>query len=253
MKRKHITIGIIGTGRFATILKKLFEREEEITILQSSRTQPIDHKNIFPLEEVVNCTIVFPAVPISTMQTVLKKCTTFIKPDNNPLFVSICSVMEKPEQWMQKSLPTQVDILITHPVFGPDSTKQGTVFTNLPFVWNPIRIHNQERLKKLQQVCIKRGLNIITMSSKKHDEMMARSQALSFLFGTIGLRLRLQPTSLDTQGFTAILQNQTIVNNDSHELFLNIFQYNTHAKHILQKTHHILDEIICEVGGRQHE
>ena len=253
MKKKHVTIGIIGTGRFATVLRKLFEKESEIAVLQSSRTQLIDHRNIFSLEEVVNCDIVFPAVPISALRMVLEKCSTFIKHENNPLFVSVCSVMVKPEQWMQKSLPEHADILITHPVFGPDSTKQGMVFTNLPLVWNPIRIRNQKRLQKLKNICTNSEINVITMSSEKHDEIMARSQALSFLFGTIGILLDLQPTSLDTKGFTALLHNQAIVKNDSHELFLNIFQHNAHARQILQRTHHILIEIMSEVEKERHE
>ncbi|MEK7458267.1 MAG: prephenate dehydrogenase/arogenate dehydrogenase family protein [Patescibacteria group bacterium] len=250
---KHISIGIIGTGRFASVLRKLFSSDMQFVLKQSSRSKIVDRKVIFPFEDVVNCDIVFPAVPISDLPKVLQRCVLVLSKESNPLFVSICSVMEQPEKWMKKILPKHVDIVVTHPVFGPQSTKQGTIFSGLPIAWHPVRIRHKARIEVLETFLQHRGLNVLRITPKEHDRIMARSQAVSFLFGKIGIALKLQSTMLDTKGFTAILQNQAIVENDSHELFLNIFQYNRHTQQILVKTQHIFTEISKEIKRKHHE
>lgn len=250
---KHISIGIIGTGRFASVLCKLFTNEKQFVIRQSSRSKKIDGKVIFPLNEVANCDIVFPAVPISTLPKVLQQCVTVLAKENKPLFVSICSVMEQPEKWMEKILPKHVDIVVTHPVFGPQSTKQGTIFSGLPIVWHPVRIRHKDRVEILESFLKLRGLKVIRMTPKKHDQIMAGSQAISFLFGKIGIALELQSTMLDTKGFTAILQNQAIVANDSNQLFLDIFQHNPDAQNMLKQVKKTLNGISTEIERSSNE
>lgn len=250
---KHISIGIIGTGRFASVLCKLFANEKQFVIRQSSRSKKIDKKIIFPLNEVVNCDIVFPAVPISTLSKVLQQCVTVLAKENKPLFVSICSVMEQSEKWMRKILPKHVDMVVTHPIFGPQSTKQGTIFSGLPIVWHPVRIRHRDRVEILETFLKHRGLKVIRMTSKKHDEIMARSQAISFLFGKIGIALKFRSSMLDTKGFTVILQNQAIVANDSNQLFLDIFRHNPGAQNMLKRVKKTLNEISTEIEKSAHE
>lgn len=250
---KHISIGIIGTGRFASVLRKLFAPNRQFVIKQSSRSKIVDRKIIFPFEEVANCDIVFPTVPISTLSKVLQQCTAVLAKENNPLFVSICSVMEQPAKWMKNILPKHVDIVVTHPVFGPQSTKQGTMFSELPIVWHLVQIRHKARIEVLEAFLKHRNLKVIRMIPKKHDQMIARSQAISFLFGKVGIALKLQETMLDTKGFTAILQNQAIVASDSQQLFLDIFRHNPAARNMLKQVKKILNGISTEIGKSSHE
>ena len=222
------TIGIISTGRFATVLKKLFSRTDEFSVLQSSRRKPVDGRTIFPLSQVLACDIIFLCIPISSLEQFLRNHGNEIRTDS--LVVDVCSVKQLPVKWMETLLPSTVDILATHPVFGPFSTQNGSVFTSLPWTIWPVRISNQPRVEALLSFLRSQSLRLIPMDPKTHDHIMANSQAVAFLFGTIGVQLGLKAGPLDTKGFSLILQNQRSVQEDSKQLFLDMFHFNPEAR-----------------------
>lgn len=57
-------------------------------------------------------------------------------------------------------LPLEFDILCTHPMFGPESGKDG--WTGLPFVYDKVRIGTEEsrvsRCEKFLDILRKRGV-----------------------------------------------------------------------------------------------
>lgn len=58
------------------------------------------------------------------------------------LFVDVLSVKEFPRSLFFQSHPSDFDILCTHPMFGPDSGKNG--WNDLAFVYDKVRIGNDE-------------------------------------------------------------------------------------------------------------
>jgi len=235
---KKITVGIIGTGRFAGTLDALFAREpDRWSVIHSSTSKPVDDKKIFLLSEVAKCQIIIPAVPISALEATLVRLDTCLAPEGvHPLVMSVCSVMGAPENWLRRHVRDKgADILVTHPVFGPQSTQQGTTFEGLSLVWNPVRIRNKARLESLKAFLQRQQLKLLSMTSEQHDQIIAHTQFVSFLFGQIGVELGLASTPLDTRGFTHILQNQAIVASDTQQLFLDIYRHNAHAGQQLQK------------------
>ncbi|MEO8582090.1 MAG: prephenate dehydrogenase/arogenate dehydrogenase family protein [Patescibacteria group bacterium] len=245
---QKITVGIIGTGRFATVLRSLFAQDSLWEVKQYSTTKSVDGKIIFPMSEIAQCELIIPAVPISAFKTILKKLKDEIPPHTSPLVISICSVMSHPQRWLMAELPESVDILMTHPMFGPHSTQNGTEFGGRSLVWNPIRIAKKSRLKMFKYFLERQGIRLIPMHSDHHDQIMAQTQFVSFLFGQIGIELGLQSTRLDTQGFTHLLKNQAIVKTDTRQLFINICVHNPYAKKQLHKVSEILREFEKEVG-----
>jgi prephenate dehydrogenase len=241
------SIGIISTGRFAAVLDALFAKNQAWVVKHYSHSKPVDNKILFSLKEIASSDVIIPAVPVSAMNSVLKEIAENIPPGNSPLVVSICSVMGFPEKWLLKALPTDTDILVTHPMFGPISTKQGTEFTGLRLVWNPIRIKDVKRLSSLKSFFTDQGLQLIHLTSDQHDLIMAKSQAMSFLFGQIGIKLGLKSTSLDTKGFSMLLENQAIVASDSYQLFLDICRFNPKALKQIRQAKKELIEILEEI------
>lgn len=237
---KH-TIGIVSTGRFATVLKKLFSRTDQFVVLQSSCSKPVDGHTIFPLEEVLKCDIIFLCIPISVFHAFLQRHGKKIQ--EKALVVDVCSVKQLPATWMKDLLPKDVDILATHPVFGPFSTNNGNNFSHLPWMICPIRIQDQKRLQTLLRFFQEQSINLLEMDTKTHDRCMAHSQAIAFLFGTIGSRLGLQEGPLDTKGFSLLLENQKSVEQDSQQLFIDLFRYNDEARHMLTTIDTVLKEI----------
>lgn len=239
------TIGIVSTGRFATVLKNLFSRTKSFLVLQSSTTRVPDHKDIFPLNEVLRADIIFLCIPISSMQMFLAEHGKDIRPD--ALVVDVSSVKQLPAQWMAKLLPETVDILATHPIFGPHSTKDGTTYAHLPWVFCPLRIRNTRRFAQLQSFIVSQLIDILDMTPQEHDRIMARSQAVSFLFGSICSRLGLTESPIDTKGFSLLLENQRIVEGDSQQLFIDVMRFNQDARRLIDQVEDIVHTIKGEM------
>lgn len=238
------TVGIIGTGRFGQVLAALLERDEQWSVVFASRSKPIDGKKIVSLRDIARCDIIIPAVPISSFRQTMSELREYI--DDSPLIVSVCSVMEMPEEVLREVLPEQCDVLVTHPVFGPQSTENGRQFSGLPLVWNPVRIHNDERLQLLKRFLENQHIRVVPLSSQEHDQIMAKSQAISFLFGMIGIELELTEGEFDTAGFKHILENQRRVRSDSAELRKDLFRHNRHARKLV-------DDVITLLQSWQFE
>lgn len=224
------TIGIIGTGRFAMVLSRLLSRNIDWQVRHSSRSKPIDGTQIISLEDLAGCDMIFPAVPISALPKTLANLSKCISPKSRPVVVSVASVMVQPERWMLEMLPNRVDIVVTHPVFGPQSTQNGTMFEGLPLVWQPIRVRNKERLNSVTAFMRQQGIHLFDITSADHDRIMSRTQLVSFVIGQIGLALGWQSTPLDTMGFRHLLVNQKLVAGDSTQLFQDICEFNPFAE-----------------------
>lgn len=244
------TIGIIGTGRFATVLRNLFEMSPDVVVMQSSRSKQVDNQKIFSIEDVLHCDIVIAAIPISTFEEFLKHNSKIIK--NSALFVDVCSVKTLPVLWMKTHLPKSIDILATHPLFGPTSTKHGTEFAGLKCVFSPIRIQDTQRFQVFQSLFASRGVSLHTMSPEDHDSLMARTQATSFLFGHLGHELQITSTDFDTAGFRSLLVNQSIVEADSHELLVDLFRFNPFAQDTLREAISHLTDFSEEIASEYY-
>jgi prephenate dehydrogenase len=243
---KKLTVGIVGDGRFATILRRLFLRSDFI-LLQSSRRLDVDNRTIFSLVNVLNADIVFLCIPISQLENFLQNNVHLIK-NRKSLCIDVCSVKIKPAEWMQKLLPGFVDILATHPVFGPVSSKNGTLFENLLWVFSPIRINNTEIMRALFSFLDEQKLHRVTMTTEEHDHVMSRSQSVAFLFGSLASRMKLRSSSLDTNGFKMILENQRIVESDSSQLFHDMLHFNPFMKEVLRDFKNAAAEVLNEFG-----
>lgn len=72
------------------------------------------------------------------------------------LFVDVLSVKEFPKQVMQRMLPSEVDVLCTHPMFGPDSGKGS--WSGLNFMYDIVRVCHDDparsqRIDSFIRVC----------------------------------------------------------------------------------------------------
>jgi len=243
---KKLTIGIIGTGRMGMVLGRLFDRNDTFVVRYASTTQSTNRSTIFPIEEVILSDIVFLAIPISAIAPFLRSIALKFG-NNRPLIIDICSVKIKPAEWLSTLLPKKIDCIASHPMFGPYSTKQGTTFQDLPWIMSPIRVKNRKRYKDLCSFLKTQGIGIFEMSPKEHDQIMSRSQAISFLFGMIGHDLDLKKNLFDTKGFSCILENQGIVESDSRELGVDILRFNPYGKIKLTQIQKILSSIQTEL------
>ena len=238
-----VQVGIIGFGRFgkfvAQILKSKFADVQILVFARKRKKLGMSQGVKFTtLDEVCNSDVVIPCVSIASFEEVIKSICGKIKP--GALLIDVCSVKVHPVEVMTKYIPSNVEILATHPAFGPDSAKQG--LKGLKIILHNVRI-SPSKFTKIKQSCRDIGLEVIEMSPKEHDELIAFSLAYTHLIGRIGEKMNIKNTAVDTKGFAQLLKVQDYVVNDSVQLFKDMQNFNPYAKKMREQFHQALTEI----------
>lgn len=147
--------------------------------------------------------------------------------------MDVLSVKNHPKQVLKAIVPKHLDILCTHPMFGPQSGKYG--WQNLPFVYDEVRISNQARLEKVLKLYSAEGCKMIKMQCDIHDSYAAKSQFITHFTGRILGNLGIQSTPINTKGFESLLQLRENTVSDSMDLFHALYKYNDCAMSQLQE------------------
>ena len=116
---------------------------------------------------------------------------------------------------MKDMLPDAVDIVATHPIFGPQSGKNGIV--GLPISLMNIR---GDRLSDVQYFCEQTlQLKTILTTSEKHDQEMAYIQGLTHAIARILKNMSIPQLNQTTQTYDYLIKMVDMIKNDSEELF----------------------------------
>ncbi|MCR4326143.1 MAG: prephenate dehydrogenase/arogenate dehydrogenase family protein [Candidatus Roizmanbacteria bacterium] len=228
---KQKTITIVGFGRFGQTLCRLLDGECQIRILTAHP------KNIKPEQLPGNCRIVkdvregfmsdviFYCVPIRDFEKVLKSHKQLL---TNQLLIDVLSVKLHAQRVFAQVLKgTSARALLTHPMFGPDSSKEG--FAHLRIVMDQFTATKDE-YQFWKAIFIKKGLTIIEMNADTHDRLAARSQGVAHLMGRTLAQFGMQETPIDTKGSKLLLELMEQTVHDSWELFEDMQTKNPYAK-----------------------
>lgn len=100
------------------------------------------------------------------------------------LVVDVLSVKMFPQELLLRHLPSDADILCTHPMFGPESGRDS--WKELPFVYDRIRIDSsrEERCQAFLDIWALEGCKMILMTCSQHDAYAASTQFLTHTTGT---------------------------------------------------------------------
>lgn len=226
---EKINIAIIGFGRFGRLLAGLLKKHGSVHIISRGSKAENGYPSI-GLKDLKTMDWVIPAVPISALEGLVRKIGQHLKP--GALVMDVCSVKKYPCQWLKKHLPVNVEILGTHPMFGPDSAKYG--LKGLSMVFCPVRIKHS-RLKAVMQIFKNLGLETIIMAPESHDRQAAVSLSLVHYIGRgLGL-MPVGPQQVSTLGFERLLAVNETVENDSWQLFIDMHKFNPYAAKIREK------------------
>jgi len=241
-ERDVMQIGIIGFGRFGRLVAQLIRANfGDVRILVFARKKEPGVSEGFEfatLEEVCGSDVVIPCVSISSFEEVISSICGKIKP--GALLIDVCSVKVYPVQVMMKYIPDSIEILATHPVFGPDSASPG--LKELKVIMHGVRI-SSAKFDRIKRRCRDIGLVVIEMTPEEHDRLMAYSLAYTHLIGRIGERIGVKSTDIDPSGFAQLLKVQGYVVNDTLTLFRDMHNYNPYAREMRQQVQLALTEI----------
>lgn len=225
------TMGIVGFGRFgrfaASHLRNyfdlsVFDRDDRLAEAQEIGVR------IEPLQKVAKSSIVLLCVPISQIRSVLMEIVPHLV--ENSLVVDTCSVKGYPVFQMETILPSHVEILGTHPLFGPDSAARG--LQGKKIVLCPIRIRDLSTVKSFLN---RLGLNVLISSPQNHDCLMASTQVIVQFLGRAFLEIGLTRQDMATPGYETLINILDVVQNDTWELFRDLQTFNRFAKEMREK------------------
>lgn len=220
-------IGIIGFGRLGALLTRHFAGEHELKVFDTRRVaRKVRSLGAAPasLAEVCRQEIVVPCVPIAEFEPLLRRIRGLLPP--GALVVDVCSVKEHPVRVMKRLLPRSVEILATHPNFGPDSAAESLSGRQIAVC--KVRI-SRSRYASVKRAFERKGLKLVEMTPREHDRRMASSLVLTHFIGRGLLEYGARPTGIDTEGYKRLLRILQTVQNDSAQLFRDMNRYNAFA------------------------
>ncbi len=221
-------IGIIGFGRFGRFAAGVLRKDFRVVVCDTRKLRCPKGIRSGPVSEVAAKPIIVLCVPISEIRKTCQTIRPFLIPGQ--LVLDTCSVKQKPVSDMVRSLPRFVEILGTHPLFGPDSARSG--IKGLKMVLCPVRCR---RVRKVKQYLQNKGLEVILTSAEQHDREMAQTQALFHFLARGVAQTGIQIGRLSTPGPAKLFRDFEDVQNDSLQLFRDLQNFNHHAAQVRRK------------------
>jgi len=218
------SIGLLGFGRFGAMAFQYLNRDKEVRVFDSDPDRVHGLAQAVSFEKAVAAQLVLLCIPISDMEEACRKMAPLL--GSGQIVVDTCSVKRRPIDWMAAHLPESVQILGTHPLFGPDSAKEG--IEGLTIALCPVRIQPEMYadirgyLKRLQ-------LNVVEPTPDDHDEQLARGQAVFHLIAQAMKRLEWAGQAISTPGPEAFYRLVETVRHDTDQLFHDMERENPYA------------------------
>ena len=237
-------LGLVGFGQFGQLAARLLKDHFEIVATDVTPAAEAAARamgvRFAALEEVAACEIVVVAAPVPAMRSVFTAIAPHLKP--GALVADVGSVKMLPAQWMAEILPAHVDIVATHPLFGPQSAREG--LKGLRFVVCPIRGDRHERVAAFGRSL---GLTVTVTTAEEHDREMAYVQALTHLIGRSLVNIGIPDEQLKTPSYQHLLELCGLIGADTFELFTAIQTQNPFAPEVarafVQQAQSLLDEV----------
>ena len=217
---------IYGLGRFGSFWAEcLYKAGCEVIAYSRSEHELPEGVERATEEEVLNAPLLFFCVAISSFEGVLKRFGSGIGHDT--VVMDTCSVKILPSRWMKDNIPSDRTIIATHPMFGPDSGRNGV--KGLPIVMCPVSPPG-EKYGRVKELFLSMGLDVLEMSAEEHDEEAAYSQGVTHFVGRTLSQMGMKPTPIATQGYRNLMTIVEQTCNDPLQLFYDLQRYNPYAK-----------------------
>ncbi len=247
-----IEISIIGCGRFGSFWGKHISRFYKTSFydLDESRKERVEpHGDWLPLEECLAKDYIFLTIPIRQMPIFLKENSALFRPGS--IVVDCASVKMAVVDWFEQYLPDTVFYAASHPLFGPDSAKDG--LQGQAITLQPVRIpfRNYNLLVKLFSE--KMALQVLNISAHEHDRLMAWNLSLIHHLGRTFYGMQIAKLPLMMYNLSHMNRIARIAANDTEELFQDFYLFNPFAEMVrdqfLESFNRISETFLPEKSG----
>jgi prephenate dehydrogenase len=233
MEVNKMEIGIIGFGNFGKLMAKHLAKKAEVFVADAINKEQEAKElgvNFVPINEAASKEIVILSVPMENLEETLITIKDNLK--QNALVLEVCSLKMFSCNLMEKILPKNVEIIGTHPLFGPQSAPHS--IQGMKIALMNVRA-KQEIFNKVKTFCENLGLNVIITTPEEHDKQMAHSQALTHFIGQALKNMGIKRVEMSTKTFDDLMNIADIIKNDTPALFNNMQTMNPFAKEAREK------------------
>ncbi|MGW9331795.1 prephenate dehydrogenase/arogenate dehydrogenase family protein [Bosea sp. NPDC055594] len=240
--RKTVTsIGIIGFGAFGRLMAHHLQPHFRLRVLDPDQPAQFDDsgKGLAPgdIAEIGACDLVILAVPVGAVPSALAGLAPHLRA--GAIVLDVGSVKIAPALAMQAGLPDHVEIVGTHPLFGPQSARKG--IRGLKIAICPIRGRSAGRIAAFLHRVL--GLDVIMTTPDAHDREVALAQGLTHLIAKILVQMEPLPRRMTTASFDLLMQATEMVRYDAPNVFLAIERGNPHARAVRDRFFALAEEM----------
>ena len=231
MEDRQIEFSIIGAGRFGCFWGQHLSRFFPVSFYDSdeSRKHVVEpYGSWAPLKECLNKDFIFLTIPIRKVEGFLREHIGDFKPGS--VLLDCASVKMVVLEWFQKLLPENIYFAATHPLFGPDSARNGLEGHTIALIPGRIPFSQYHFLVNLFSEGMKlRALNI---SAEEHDRLMAYNLSLIHHLGRTFDDMHISQVSLKMASLDKLNHIARVTMKDSEELFYDFYHFNPFAREV---------------------
>ena len=223
-------VGIVGFGAFGQLMAR--ELRPHAALLAWDPATGLDAAadrhgvRLAPLVEVARCAVVVLAVPVSRLAEAVAAVAPHLRP--GALVLDVGSVKVGPAAILDRGLPAHVRIVATHPLFGPESARDGVA--GLKIAVCPVRGPGALRLAAFLRSRLR--LEVILTTPDAHDREMATAQGLTHLIARALVQMDPLPSRMTTRSFDHLVAAIDMVRNDAPEVYEAIERANPYAAEV---------------------
>ncbi len=233
-------------GRFGSFWASLLAKNHTVIGYNRSQREFPDGIERGSFEELCGCQAIFLCVAISAVESVVKRLAPHIEPGT--LILDTCSVKVHPAKVMEQHLPAHAEILATHPMFGPDSGKDGV--EGLPLILSPVRV-SESSYAYWKGVFEGWQVRVVEMTPHEHDAEAAYTQGITHFIGRVLDGLNLKPSHIGTKGYEKLIEIIEQTCNDPEQLFKDLQRYNPHTREMRIDLASSISKVMHDLEGDQ--
>jgi prephenate dehydrogenase len=226
------TLGLIGAGAFGAFCLPYLARHFEVSVCDPRpdlADLALSHGvKAGSLAATASRDIVLLAVPWRALEAVAGTIAPHLTP--GALVIECCSIKVKPLDVLRETLPDSVDIVGTHPLFGPQSGRNGVAGLNIAVC--AVAGHARAASRVARFLGTRLGLTVKLTSPEDHDRQMAYVQGLTHFLARSISAMDLPALDLTTSTWGHLMRMAETVGDDSDELYRTIAVDNPFAQEV---------------------
>jgi prephenate dehydrogenase len=239
-------IGIIGFGAFGQLIARHIRHYFRLCAYDPApgleAIAECHGVALTSLAAAASCPVVVLAAPVGRLREVVDAIAPHIRP--GALVLDVGSVKLGPAEIMRRGLSEHAEIVATHPLFGPQSARDG--IAGLKIAVCPIRGRRCFRLAAFLRHQLR--LDVIMTTPEEHDREAATVQGLTHLIAKVLVQMEPLPKRMTTKSFDLLLEAVNMVRHDAPEVFAAIESANPYSPSVRGRFFELASALNAELG-----